>query len=147
MAVNEKLWIDQEMIIFWLAKCFIKCPNGFFRTRKALFVMDSTQAHITPQIKDHSKVLNSIAAFIPRGLTKVLQPLDFSVQRRFKTVLHHLWEEWMMDEEHSFMATRRMCHATFLEVSAQMEKAWTSVTTKSISSGFKAQDNSNWNWW
>lgn len=145
MAVNEKLWMDQEMIIFWLTKCFIKRPNGFFRTRKALFVMDSMQAHITPQIKDHSKVLNSIAAIIPGGLTKVLQPLDFSVQRSFKAVLHHLWEEWMMDEEHSFMATRRMCHVTFLEVIAQMEKAWISVTTKSISSGFKGQDNSNWN--
>lgn len=127
------------MIILWLTKCIIKRPNGFFRTCKALFVMDSTQAHITPQIKDHSKILNSIAAIIKGGLTKVLQPLDFSVQRSFKTVLHHLWEEWMMDEEHSFMATRRMCHATFLEVIAQMEKAWTTVTTKSISSGFKAK--------
>lgn len=43
----------------------------------------------------------------------------------------------MIDGEHSFTATWRMHHATFLEVIGWIEKTWTSVTTKTILSGFR----------
>lgn len=137
VAVNEKGWMDQDMMNFWLTKCYTKRPDGFFKTRKALLVMDSMRAHITPQFKDKLKAFNSIPAIIPGGLTKLLQPLDISVNRSFKAVLRHLWEEWMMDGEHSFTATGRMRHATFLQVTEWIDKAWTSVTTETILSGFR----------
>lgn len=41
MAVYEKGWMDQEMMNFWLTKCYIKRPDGFFKTREALLVVDS----------------------------------------------------------------------------------------------------------
>lgn len=39
--------------------------------------------------------------------------------------------------EHSFTATGRMRHATFLEVIEWIDKAWASVTTETILSGFR----------
>lgn len=98
---NEKRWMNQQMMNFWLTKWYTKCPDGFFRTRKAQLVMDSMWVHITTQFKKW-KVFNSIPAIINGGLTKVLQALDILVNRSFKT-----------DWEHSFTATGRMRHATF----------------------------------
>ncbi len=137
VAVNEKGWMDQEMMYFWLTKCYTKRPDGFFRTRKALLVMDSIRAHITPQFKAKLKGFNSIPAIIPGGLTKVLQPLDITVNRNFKAVLRRLWEQWMTDGEHSFTATGRMPHATFWQAIEWIDQAWASVTTKTILSGFR----------
>ena len=137
VAVNEKGWMDQEMMNLWLTKCYTKRPDGFFRARKALLVMDSMRAHITPQFKDKLKMFNSTPAIIPGGLTKVLQPLDISVNRSFKAVLRNLWEQWMMDGEHSFTATGRMRRATFQDVIGWIDKAWASVTTETILSGFR----------
>uniref|UniRef100_A0AAR2J5P4 HTH CENPB-type domain-containing protein n=1 Tax=Pygocentrus nattereri TaxID=42514 RepID=A0AAR2J5P4_PYGNA len=123
VAVNEKGWMDQEMMNLWLTK--------------SLLVMDSMRAHITPQFKNKLKVFNTIPAIIPGGLTKILQPLDISVNRSFKAVLRHLWEQWMLDGEHSFTATGRMRHATFSEVIEWISKAWASVKTESILLGFR----------
>ncbi|TWW71819.1 Pogo transposable element with KRAB domain [Takifugu flavidus] len=95
------------------------------------------QAYITPQFKEKLKGFNSIPAIIPGGLTKILQPLDISVNRSFKAALRNLWEQWMMDREHSFTATGRMRHTTFLEVIGWIDKAWASVTTETILSGFR----------
>lgn len=67
VAVNEKGWMDQEIMKFWLTKCYTKRPDGFFRTRRALLVMDSMRAHITPQFKAKLKVFHSIPAIIPGG--------------------------------------------------------------------------------
>lgn len=137
VAVNEKGWMAQDMMNFWLTKCYSKRPDGFCRTCKALLVMDSMRAHNTPQFKDKLKLFNTIPAIIPRGFTKVLQPLDISVNRSFRAVLRQLWEQSMTDGEHSFMATGRMRHATFLEVIGWINKAWASVTTETILSGFR----------
>ncbi|KAK7890943.1 hypothetical protein WMY93_022906 [Mugilogobius chulae] len=112
-------------------------PDGFFRSRKALLVMDSMRAHITPQFKAKLKAVNTIPAIIPGGLTKILQPLDISVNRSFKAVLHLLWEQWMMEGEHSFTATGRLRHATFQQVIEWIDKTWTSLTTNTIVSGFR----------
>ncbi|XP_033837121.2 histone-lysine N-methyltransferase SETDB1-B-like isoform X3 [Periophthalmus magnuspinnatus] len=137
VAVHDKGWMDEEMLNFWLTECYTKRPDGFFRIDKALLLMDSLQANITPQLKDQLEVFNSIPCIIPGGLTKVLQPLDISVNRSFKAVLHHLWEQWMVDGEHSFTATGKMRHPTFLQVTEWIDKAWTSVTTETILLGFR----------
>ena len=42
-----------------------------------------------------------------------------------------------MDGEHSFTATGRMRHETFLDVIGWIDKAWASVTSETILSGFK----------
>lgn len=39
---NEKGWIDEGMLNLWLANCYSKHPDGCFKARKALLVMDST---------------------------------------------------------------------------------------------------------
>lgn len=91
--------MDENMMLTWLQRCHVKCPNGFFKKIKALLVMDSMMAHITDNMKTKVKSLNSIPVIIPGGLTKILQPLDIANNQSFKALFHHKWELWMMDRE------------------------------------------------
>lgn len=72
--VNGKGWMDEEVMGVWLQKSFSKRPGGFFKTQKALLVMDSMRAHITEKVKQQIGKLNTMPVIIPGGLTKMLQP-------------------------------------------------------------------------
>ncbi|KAK1876329.1 Pogo transposable element with KRAB domain [Dissostichus eleginoides] len=87
VTANEKGCMNEETMNLWLAKCYCKRPDGFFKTHKALLVMDSMRgAHISEQSKATMKACNSIAAVIPADLTEFLQPLHASVSRSFTAV-------------------------------------------------------------
>jgi hypothetical protein len=113
---NTKGWMDEEMMIDWLQQCYSKRTDGFFKKEKAMLIMDSMRAHITEGVKKKFKSMNTIPIIIPGGMTKLLQPLDISVNRSFKAVLRNIWESWMTDGKHSFTATGRRRCATFGEV-------------------------------
>ena len=134
---NEKGWMNQDVMKLWLSRCSGRRPDGFFRQKPALLVMDSMRAHITPEIKESVHALNSIPAIIPGGLTKLLQPLDISVNRSFKLVLRELWKEWMTTGEHSFTNTGKMRRATFADVCGWVATAWRLVPVSCIKAGFK----------
>uniref|UniRef100_A0A6M2CNS2 Putative pogo transposable element n=1 Tax=Rhipicephalus microplus TaxID=6941 RepID=A0A6M2CNS2_RHIMP len=70
-------------------------------------------------------------------MTKLLQPLDISVNRSFKAVLRRLWESWMSEGEHSFTKTGRMRRAEFGEVAKWVSEAWHSISDKTIVAGFR----------
>ena len=125
---NEKGWMHQAVIKLWLTKCYGRRPDGFFHRQPALLVMDSMRAHITEESKECVRVVNSTPAIIP-GLTKLLQPLDISVNRTFKLRLRELWEEWMTQ-------TGRMRRATYADVCGWVVTAWKLVNVSCIRSGF-----------
>ena len=102
-----------------------------------MLVMDSMRAHITPDVKDSVRALNTVPATIPGGLTKFLQPLNINVNRVFKGELRKLWEEWMSAGEHSFTKTDRMRRATYADVCGWVATAWQRVTPACTKSGFR----------
>ena len=95
------------------------------------------RAHITDTSKEAIRANNSLPAVIPGGLTKLLQPLDISVNRGFKLVLRELWEEWMTAGEHSFTKTGRMRRATYADVCQWVVTAWQHVPPTNIINGFR----------
>ena len=66
---------------------FIKRPGGFFHTSSSMLLCKSMHAHLTETVKLLVRQANTVLTVIPGGLTKVLQPLDISVNRLFKAKL------------------------------------------------------------
>ena len=133
---NEKGWMDNDTMNLWLSTCYSKRPGGFFRQSKSLLVLDSMRAHISEITKERIKATSSIPAVIPGGLTKVLQPLDISVNKSFKCELRKIWEQWMVSGEKSFTNTGRMRRASYETVCQWVKDAWLAVPDTAIISGF-----------
>lgn len=87
IETNKKGWMDEEMMAVWLQKCFARRPDGFFRVKRCILVMDSMRAHITDSSLKKIKATNCTPVVIPGGMTKMVQPLDIAVNRSFKCVL------------------------------------------------------------
>ena len=138
--VNEKGWMDKDMMSKWIKECYSQRPGGFFHTQRALLVMDSMRAHITEDVKRALEANNTTPAIIPGGLTKLLQPLDISVNRTFKASMRVLWEEWMSSGEHSFTKTGRLRRATLTEIAQWVLSAWDSVSVTCVTNGFRKAD-------
>ena len=79
-------------------------------------MLDSMTAHLEDDVKSALKRVNSIPAVIPGGLMKLLQPLDISVNRSFKSKIREIWANWMEDREHSFTKTGQMRRAMYAGV-------------------------------
>ncbi|KAF4804501.1 hypothetical protein TURU_007282 [Turdus rufiventris] len=84
--------------------------------------------------------MNSELAVIPDGLTKEVQPLDISIIRSFKAKLQLLWENWMVEGEHSFTNTRRLHQVSYGTVCQWILDAWGKVTATTIIRGFAKAD-------
>ena len=125
--------MDNEMMIDWL-HCFVMCPGSFFHISKSILLMDSMRAHVTDNIKEILKHVNTIPAIIPGGITKFLQPLDIAVNRGFKSCMRQHWEAWMTNGKYRFTETGKMQRATSNDV--WIPYAWNAVPTSCILSGF-----------
>ena len=97
------------------------------------------RAHLTEDVKKKVNEENIIPVIIPDGFSKILQPLDISVNKSFKTNLRQIWESWMTTGEHSFTKTGRLRHATLTNVVEWVHQAWKDVTPICIINGFRKQ--------
>ena len=135
VTCNEKGWINQNMMHFWLDKVWRVRKGGFFRP-KSLLALDSCRAHIIPEIKNLIQQYSNLAV-IPGGLTKRLQPLDLTVNRSFKSKMREQWEKWMEDGVHTYTKSGRICRVDLKEICNWIKTAWNSVTKECIENGFK----------
>ena len=98
-----------------------------------MLVLDSMRAYISDISKERIQATDSILAAIPGGLTKLLQPLDISVNKSFKAELRKLWESWMCHGKKSF--TNMRC-ASYQTVVQWVKDAWNTIPDRIIISGF-----------
>ena len=82
--------------------------------------------------KERIRSTGSIPAVIPGCLTKILQPLDISVNKCFTTEMMKLWEAWMSDGEKSYTATGRMRRASYQTVCQWVKDALSAVPPYTI---------------
>ncbi|KAF4801193.1 hypothetical protein TURU_036603 [Turdus rufiventris] len=140
VAVNPKGWMDEHVMRTLLTEVYAHRPDVFFHQLPALLIFDSMRAHKTESVKAMVKNMNSEFAVIPGGLTKEVQPLDISIIRSFKAKLRLLWENWMVEGEHSFTNTGRLRWASYATVCQWILDAWSKVIATTIIRGFARAD-------
>ncbi|GFU90456.1 pogo transposable element with KRAB [Trichonephila clavipes] len=99
----------------WFQEVWKKREGAFFNSKGVLF-MDFMRAHIKDSVKTEAKkniVLE--LCVIPGGLTKILQPLDISVNRSFKSHVWACWENWMSAGLHTSTKLGNMRRASYTE--------------------------------
>jgi hypothetical protein len=75
-------------------------------------------------------------AVIPGGLTSVLQPLDVSVNKRFKDNVRKLYTQWMAKGGHELTPTGTIRRPSNEMMCDWIVKAWDMVSTKKITKSF-----------
>ena len=73
--------------------------NG--QTKPLLFI-DHAPCHTTEQVQDECNENNITLVKIPRRITSLLQPIDVSVIRAFKSRYHDIWRDWYLNSDKSF---------------------------------------------
>jgi hypothetical protein len=79
--------------------------NG--QTKPLLFI-DHAPCHTTEQVQDECNENNITLVKIPRRMTSLLQPIDVSVIRAFKSRYHDLWRDWYLNSDKSFTTSGNM---------------------------------------
>uniref|UniRef100_A0A0K0FPY8 DDE-1 domain-containing protein n=1 Tax=Strongyloides venezuelensis TaxID=75913 RepID=A0A0K0FPY8_STRVS len=75
-----------------LDQCWKRRPHASTNSSQCLLILDFATSHFTNMskkvIQQHTKI-----AVIPAGMTKLLHPLDFSVNKSFKANLKNHWDD------------------------------------------------------
>eukprot|EP01022_Parablepharisma_sp_SALTPOND_P017520 TRINITY_DN2807_c0_g2_i8.p4 TRINITY_DN2807_c0_g2~~TRINITY_DN2807_c0_g2_i8.p4 ORF type:complete len:125 (-),score=14.86 TRINITY_DN2807_c0_g2_i8:295-669(-) len=60
--------------------------------------LNMAEPHLVPENIDYCN-MNTSLAFIPPGLTGLVQPLDVSVNKPFKNKVKEIWNNWTSKQE------------------------------------------------
>ncbi|KAF4802953.1 pogo transposable element with KRAB domain-like protein [Turdus rufiventris] len=132
--------MDEQVMRTWLTEVYGCRLDRFFHPLPGLLIFDSMCAHKTESVKAMVKKRNSELAVIPGGLSKEVQPLDIGIIRSFKAKLRLLWEIWMVEGEHFYTKTGRLCRASYSTVCQWILDAWSEITATAIIRGFAKAD-------
>ena len=93
--------------------------------------------YITDDVKQKFHAENIFSVFISRGLIIVLQSLDITVNKIFKTKLRLICESLVTLGEHSFTKTGRMQCERLTGVAERTLQAWKGFSSSCIKNGFR----------
>lgn len=93
-CTQVKAWMDETKMIEWINKVWSPYVSG----KPALLSLDTFSAHFTDKVKDAFAKCNTKLLTIPGGCTSVLQPLDISINKPFKSHIRELWCQRMIEE-------------------------------------------------
>uniref|UniRef100_K7GC14 DDE-1 domain-containing protein n=1 Tax=Pelodiscus sinensis TaxID=13735 RepID=K7GC14_PELSI len=100
MRVHPKGWIYEALMLDWLQTFWVMPKNVIFP--------NTIHCHCMPSIKKRRQQDKTDLAIIPGGMTKMLQPLDVTVNKPMKDALRRKWNTWLLEGEHTFTAGGRM---------------------------------------
>ena len=86
-------WCNDYIFYKWLNDVFYHYEEYTIK-QKFILIMDKTPSHIKSNIIDELTTKQKNFIFIPEGITRFLQPLDFGINKPFKD---HLKSEYIAD--------------------------------------------------
>ena len=135
VKAHPKGWMDEKGTTDWLEEVWNKRPGALLRQRSML-VWDMFRAHITDNVKDKAKNLQTDLCVIPGGLTSMLQPLDVCLNKPFKDRLRQIWTEWMTSGSAKTTKGGNLQKPDITLVCQWVKDAWDSIPNEMIRKAF-----------
>ena len=92
---NSTAYSNESLFSSYISDYVVPAHGG----RHSLFAMDVAQFHKTPTIPEQLKSHKITPSFIHSGCTGLVQPLDISVNPRFKDILRDTTEQEILHQE------------------------------------------------
>lgn len=89
-------WMNETLTLDWINRVW----GNFVFGQKRLLVWDSFKCHISDRAKAAVARRNTIMGIIPGGCTKLLQPVDVSLNKPVKEGYRQRYDEWFAEGVH-----------------------------------------------
>ena len=123
VRVQEKAWMDEDLMLEWTDLVWEPATER----QRALLVLDSFSAHLTPAVKRKFKEINTVPVVIPGGCTSQVQPLDVCLNKPFKSHIRHYWSEYVISESRSLLPYQKVRPPT-----KQLVASWVSAGLREL---------------
>jgi len=142
VKVHPKGWMDEELTNFWLKEVWCKRPGALLH-KKSLLVWDMFRAHLTDSVKKNLRRHKTNQVVIPGGTTSILQPLDVSLNKPFKSNIRKLWNTWMLDGKKEYTPAGNMKRPSIALVCGWVVSAWNDIPSDMVAKSFRKCGISN----
>jgi hypothetical protein len=130
VRAQEEGWMTEELMLDWLKIVLSRRP-GAFLNQLSMLVVDAFKGHVTDSEKDQLRKMKTELVVMPGGMTSVLQPMDFSLNKPSKDRLRQQYLTWIADPARELTETGKIKCASPSEVARWLLAAW-KVTPESI---------------
>ena len=105
IAFNINVWCTKEIMKIWNEKKLRKYMDSLGDMVPNLLIMDQASMHITEDIIKEIEKYDTEIIFIPKDMTRVLQPLDVTINKPFKTLIRKKYAEYCCNKNLSLAKT------------------------------------------
>ncbi|KAG9413690.1 hypothetical protein AC1031_022038 [Aphanomyces cochlioides] len=130
ISTAPKGWMNEDLFVSWLRH--FSYSVGFGVKRPILLTIDGLSSHCTPKIVETAEEMAISLLCLPSNATHLLQPLDVSVFKSFKSAVDRKIFEAMVHDDTGNLFT--LCKERALRIASS---AWLeNVSAKNVVAGF-----------
>ncbi len=133
VATQDKAWMDDHLMLRYIDEIWMPYVKTTGCT-ESILCLDKFQAHISASTDSKLKANNVHPSVIPGDCRSVLQPLDVCLNKPFKSLLRHSWQNYMLKCSEKTL-TRRFLH----QVARTSSIGWKTPGAKSRQRGEQNQ--------
>ena len=103
VASSSNIWINEELTLRWCDEVL-----GQFTSQKCLLAWDSSEAHITNEVKRKLTLNKTESLIVSGGCTKYLQAPDLVWNKPFNEKIQEFYSDWLANEVHEYTTAGNM---------------------------------------
>ena len=112
--------------------------NKNVKTKRFKKVLDQAPCHLTTQVRRAFQEHRVDPIYIPKRFTSLLQPPGVSWMRPLKQAYRDKWQEWMINDEHTFTAAGNSRSPGYARAVKWIADIWADLPGELISTSFDA---------
>ena len=128
---QDKAWMDDPLMLRYIDEIWMPYVKKTGCT-ESILCLDKFQAHISASTDSKMKANNVHPSVIPGGCTSVLQPLDVCLNKPFKSLLRHSWQNYMLkcSEKNKLDPNEKIPPPSRQDIIDWVEDAWSKIKAK-----------------